>query len=248
MGETHLVSTSSPWRQTTPLILTDAMFMFRSMLFIQQTNDPNAVLDQQAEDDAFYAATLREMVAMGLEIGRIIHQQVIAQSLDSPHSQIDDQSSVSYDRVFRAVRRGIMLAKRLKDPEPVRKQAAARRQIARDVGNAIQSQAKSPKDAENLYAGLRDRLDTPDFEEDLENRPIQDIIDDIRKDLGLSASLPREWAGVRGMQQTEQTPEQPPETPAPMAPAPCGTTNQHQTTQAPANHSKTQGPPYPPGS
>jgi hypothetical protein len=195
------------------------------MLIIQQTSDPSAILDQQAEDDAFYAAALKEMVAMGLEIGRIVHQQVIAQSIDSPHSPIDDQSTVSYDRVFRAVRRGIMLAKRLKDPEPVRKQAAARRQVARDVGNAIKSQAKSPKDAENLYADLRDRLDTPDFEEDLENRPIQDIIDEIRKDLGLKPSPANPVARI--------------------APSQCGTT-QDQANQPPTNGVKSAlGPHHP---
>ncbi len=235
------------------------------MLIIQQTSDPSAILDQQAEDDAFYAATLKEMVAMGLEIGRIVHQQVIAQSIDSPHSPIDDQSTVSYDRVFRAVRRGIMLAKRLSQPEPVRKQAAARRQVARDVGNAIQSQAKSPKDAENLYADLRDRLDTPDFEEDLENRPIQDIIDEIRKDLGLKTPVARIAPSQCGTTQDQTTTDltqpspacgrgegDPAEEPAHpgnlMAPAPCGTTNQTQTTQMPATNPRTPGPPYPTGS
>jgi hypothetical protein len=153
------------------------------MLVVNVPTDPDTILSQQDEDDAFYAAALREMVALGLDIGRIIHQQVVAQALDSPHSPIDDQSSVSYDRIFRAVRRGILLAKHLKKPVPPPKpanQGEAHRQIPRKLGDMTESQQPS--------RDKRDRLDTLDPIEDLENRPPQEIIDQISKDLGLATT------------------------------------------------------------
>jgi hypothetical protein len=154
------------------------------MLFIQQSGDPNAIMDQQAEDDAFYAATLREMVALGLDIGRIIHQQVVAHALDSPHSPIPESASHDYDRVFRAVRRGILLAKRLNQPFPERPHTEARHQPRREPDQTNESEAASPEKSDRI--DRRDRIDEPEHEDDLGNRPTPEIFNEIREDLGLA--------------------------------------------------------------
>ncbi len=57
------------------------------MLVVNVPTDPDTILSQQDEDDAFYAAALREMVALGLDIGRIIHQQVVARPSTAPTPQ-----------------------------------------------------------------------------------------------------------------------------------------------------------------
>jgi hypothetical protein len=61
-----------------------------------------------------------------------------------------------------------------------------RRRIIRDVEDTIQ-RTTGPAEAETLHAELLDRLDAPDLDDDIENRPIGDVIADICRDLGLAA-------------------------------------------------------------
>jgi hypothetical protein len=63
---------------------------------------------------------------------------------------------------------------------------AARRRIVREVEDAIQ-RTVGDAEAAILHADLIDRLDGPDLDDDIDTRPIADIIADICRDLGLAA-------------------------------------------------------------
>ena len=94
-----------------------------------------------------------------------------------------EKAAASYDRVTRSVRKSIWLVRKLS--EPPKDRTAARKRIIRTVEDAIQCHAE-PSDAESLQEELLDRLDAPDLDDDIDNRPVADIITDIIRDLGLA--------------------------------------------------------------
>ncbi len=116
--------------------------------------------------------------------------------------------SAAFDQVARTVRRCIMLAQSLDTPKPPARtltpdrtadRTAARKRILRAVEDTLGRQAYDDSyrvcdPTEVLHAELLDRMDAPDLDRDIESRPIDDIIKDILRDLGLAA-LPgtRPW-------------------------------------------------------
>ncbi len=118
--------------------------------------------------------------------------------------------AAAFDSISRTVRRCIMLAQNLDAPrKPARPPApshtaapdrtAARKRILRAVEDTLgrQDYDDSYRDCdptEALHAELLDRMDAPDLDREITNRPIDDIIKDILRDLGLAA-LPgtRPW-------------------------------------------------------
>ena len=94
-----------------------------------------------------------------------------------------EKAAASYDRVTRSVRKSIWLVRKLA-AEPSER-LAARKRIIRVVEDAIQCHA-DPFEADDLHEELRDRLDTPDLEHEIAARPVEDIITDITRDLGLA--------------------------------------------------------------
>jgi len=116
--------------------------------------------------------------------------------------------AAAFDAIARTVRRCIMLAQSLDTPkQPARTPApnhaaartAARKHILRAVEDTLQRQDyddgyRDCDPTEALHAELLDRMDAPDLDAEIANRPIDDIIKDILRDLGLAA-LPgtRPW-------------------------------------------------------
>ncbi len=115
-----------------------------------------------------------------------------------------NKTAAAFDQIARAVRRCVALAQSLDEPaKPARTPApdrtAARKHILRAVEDTLgrQDYDDSYRDCdptETLHAELLDRMDAPDLDRDIESRPIDDIIKDILRDLGLAA-LPgtRPW-------------------------------------------------------
>ncbi len=102
----------------------------------------------------------------------------------APQSSLLD----AYERITRSIRRSIMLYMKLVAPvkQPASQQRiAARKRIIRDVEDAIQSKAPADEQ-EKLHAELLERLDRPDLEYDIANRPIADIVTDMCRDLGIA--------------------------------------------------------------
>jgi len=132
-------------------------------------------------------------------------QALIAQPAPAraPAASLQDLAA-AFDSISRTVRRCIMLAQSLDKPaKPARTPApdrtAARKRILRAVEDTLGRQDyddsyRECDPTEALHAELLDRMDAPDLDRDIESRPIDDIIKDILRDLGLAA-LPgtRPW-------------------------------------------------------
>ncbi len=168
----------------------------------------------------YYTRVLHELIDVGVEIARTLPAQARAQAADGAHAEPgaataapgrdepkDDTPpaptdiALAYDRITRAVRRTILLARKLTEPAPApdtaaaqaaaRHRVASRKRIIREVedaiGRATQGSATHTR-AETLHAELLDRLDGPDLDEDIGHRPAADIVADICRDLGIAAA------------------------------------------------------------
>ena len=142
-----------------------------------------ALPDAAAKDAAYYRRVLHELIDMGVDLARMIHGQAKADAGG------DAGLAVAFDRIARTVRRTIGLARRLDEPvagrDAARRRVAARRQIIRAVEDAIQD--REPERREALEAELLERLDRPDLDDDIDHRPVDVIIAEICRDLGLTA-------------------------------------------------------------
>ena len=111
----------------------------------------------------------------------------------SPANDQFPDPTLAFDRITRTIRRTILLAKKLpslgfdlgraQNPEnPTLRRIADRKRIIRQVEDLIQRNAE-PHEQESLQAEFRERLDSPDLEDDIDHRPIPDIVLDICRDL-----------------------------------------------------------------
>jgi hypothetical protein len=124
------------------------------------------------------------MLDIGSEMAEILTYQI--------RSQIEDPEAAratvsAYATLAQSVRRTIMLHEKLGQPKknPARR-ILVRRRIIRDVEDAIAREARSPAEQETLHAEFIERLDRPDLEEDIADRPAAEIITDICRDLGVA--------------------------------------------------------------
>ena len=180
-------------------------------------SEPHTNPGPQAEDDQFYREVLYGLIEVGAELVRHLPQQAAAQAqapqqhpapqptpAPAPSPDAVAPLAIAYDRITRAVRRCIALARSLNDPahspkHPAPNRTAARKQILRAVEDTLGRQDYDDSyrvcdPTEALHAELLDRMDAPDLDRDIESRPIDDIIKDVLRDLGLAA-LPgtRPW-------------------------------------------------------
>ena len=163
-----------------------------------------------------YRRVLHELIDMGADLARMVHAEarsridLRAEAQTAAGSRADRlaageltpaaDATVAFDRIARAIRRTVSLARRLDEPVPAREtvqraaaehRAAARRLIIRAVEDAIQRQPSDDAawDTEgDCYAELEERLDGPDLDDDIDHRPVGDIIVDICRDLGIAAA------------------------------------------------------------
>ncbi len=166
-------------------------------------------------DHDHHRRVLRELIDIGLDLARLIQAQAHAQPPAEPGPEPTSAPALpappppdhaaAFDRVARAVRRSILLARALDDPPRPRAAAnddlpgpartAARKRIIRDVEDAIHREAAgvpgSPVHAAAraaaLHRELHDRLDAPDLDDDIRARPVAAIVADLCRDLGLAA-------------------------------------------------------------
>jgi hypothetical protein len=125
---------------------------------------------------------LNDLVDLGHELARAIVEQTKTRVMPAA------TAALAFERVTRCVRRCAWLVRELAKPLNTTDRVAARKQIIRTVEDTIQRTAEHPDDAEALHGELRERLDSPDLEDDIHSRPIIEIIADICRDLGLAHS------------------------------------------------------------
>lgn len=173
------------------------------MMFADQISNTEATRDQQDADNDFYAAALKEMVGLGIDVARIIHQQIVAQAIDSPHTPVGESASLAFERVSRAIRRTIMLARRLQQQAPLRHATTGEPTSSEAETNAKSTtrelveprepgerpeRSERPERPEPL--DQPDSPDSPDRLEDFGDHPTHHIFAEIRKDLGLPPIVP----------------------------------------------------------
>ncbi len=140
---------------------------------------------------------------MGADLARRLHRDATAPAAATPPANEPQAApaadiAVAFDRIARCIRRTVLLAQRVAEPaRPIaarepgpdagQRRVAARKQIIREVEDAIGRTERGTR-AEALHAELLDRLDAPDLDDDILHRPVADIIADIQRDLGLAAA------------------------------------------------------------
>ena len=159
------------------------------------------------EDAAYYKRVLHDLIDIGADLARIVHDQAKQQAarqteaataalppIPPANDRLPDPT-IAFDRIARAVRRTILLAQHLEKPaaerNPNRHRIAARKRILRKVEDTIRREAQ-PGDRPALQAELLDRLDAPDLEDDIDTTPLEEIITDICRDLHLAFN-PQTW-------------------------------------------------------
>jgi hypothetical protein len=150
---------------------------------------------------------LLRLVDIGAEIAEMVLQDAALQAeycrtVNSigPTPPPTPEPTAAYDRVTRAIRRTVTLLHKLPElarkanepPKPsaapkAERRTAARKRIIRDVEDTIQRTTKDDE-AERLHAEFLDRLDSPDLDDEIDDRPVDQIIADICRDLGLAHS------------------------------------------------------------
>jgi hypothetical protein len=144
-----------------------------------------------AQDALYYRSVLHAFIDMGTDLARQIHQQALSTPTPAePAPSAAHGLAAAFDRLARAVRRSIVLARKIAEPAAPAAagdhRSAARRHIIRAVEDTIQRSVPDAK-ARSLHDEFLDRLDAPELEDDLQNRPVADIIAEICRDLGLDA-------------------------------------------------------------
>jgi hypothetical protein len=169
------------------------------------TADPQNPAEQQAGDAQYFRQILLGLIDIGADLARLVHTEAKAAAATPRSAPTAEPASAiapgiipdiaaAFERISRAVRRCIALARKVAEPIPsatdhaAEHRTAARRRIIREVEDTIQrTAAGADAEAEALHGELLDRLDGPDLDADIANRPIADIIADICRDFGLAA-------------------------------------------------------------
>lgn len=152
--------------------------------------EPSADDDVQADRDV-----LQGMIDTGVSMQHMIHAAAQAAFVAdaAPGGKPGTcakplrELATGFERIARAVRHTILLKQSLSETRRAAraKRAAARKQIRRAVEARIHAAGLKPEQAERLRAELVERVERVDLDEQLDHVPIEKIIADIRKDLGL---------------------------------------------------------------
>ena len=146
-----------------------------------------ACTPEEATEDAQHRRVLSLLIDLGAALAQEIAQ--------TPSDPVTDRAE-AFERVSRATRRAILVARHVAQqiahrPAPAapltaaQRRTTARARLLREVQDTIQTKAR-PADADALRAELIDRIDAPELDADLLNRPTADLIAEFLRDLGLA--------------------------------------------------------------
>jgi hypothetical protein len=185
--------------------------------------DADALAEQRAQNTQYYLRALHHLLDISTDIATLVQRQAHAQAAaqaeppQPPDHPADSAAAaalsrflspppldptMALERIGRTIRRTIILADKLNQPPEVRpapkppsgpdNRTTARKRIIRAVEDTIQRNVDGDA-AERLHAELLDRLDEPDLEDDIATRPVEEIIRDICRDLGVAMEGSRPW-------------------------------------------------------
>ena len=167
--------------------------------------EPADLATQRDEDAQYYRQVLHELIEIGTDLARTLHRQAATEPNNQPNAEPaaaqapTPDPSIAFDRIARTLRRTIVLARKITEPTPPRpkdlaaerraertneRRLAARKQIIREVEDTIQRRSKGAE-AEALHSEFYERLDDPELDDDLDQRPVAEIIKDICRDFGI---------------------------------------------------------------
>ena len=165
--------------------------------------EPADRANQRDEDAQYYRGILQELIEMAADIARAVHRQATAETGNAPSTEQaakpaaapTPDPTIAFDRIARTLRRTIALARKLSDParpapseraaaQAAERRLAARKQIIREVEDTIQRRSNGAE-AEALHSEFYERLDDPELDDDLDQRPVAEIIKDICRDFGI---------------------------------------------------------------
>ena len=146
-----------------------------------------AVADAAAEVRAAEGASpMPTSLAEAIEADR-----AFAAAAEARHTVVAraDVVTRAFARIARCIRLTVAQAERLDRgwARPTRsddRRAMARRQVARAVADVIAREAEGER-AERLTESLTERLESPDWEDEFEDLPVEEVITRICRDLGL---------------------------------------------------------------
>ncbi len=139
--------------------------------------EPNPLAAQRAENREHYRDILRRVIG---------HGALIIEALD-PAFNDPVAVAAAYHDVARAIRQGIMLADKLAEPIPEPREPP---QPINPEPTRHRQHAAEPTRSEPAEPLERERIEPPEPADQLPDRPVEDIILDIRRALGL---LPIAW-------------------------------------------------------
>jgi hypothetical protein len=143
--------------------------------------EPSA--DHLAEGTVYCRRILGNLLDIGNEMAAILAHQIRSQQ-DEPEAA--QKTVAAFATLARSVRRTVMLHEKLGHPNKnTARRIAARKRIIRDVEDAIECHA-APGEQETLHAEFLERLDRPELEEEIADRPVGEIVTDITRDLGVA--------------------------------------------------------------
>ena len=162
--------------------------------------EPTTAPEQRAENAQTYLRVLHRLIELGASLAERIQLQPVNHAEETaagiePSADPATATSLAFDRTVRGVRRSILLAQRIQDPPPPRAAAdpaqhrsLVRQRILRVVEDEIHEKFRGEA-ADALCQELLERLESPELEDEIDTRPADEIIIDIRHDLD-TAGLP----------------------------------------------------------
>ena len=149
--------------------------------------------DRRVMDAAYYRGILHGMIDVGAllvaQIGQHARKEIENAGPDGV-AEPTPEVRAAYVDITRSMRRSVLLAQKLDEPvrapraQPAERQHAARRRIIRAVEDAIQRESYEDE-VEDLETELLERLEQPEMDDEIDSRPVDEIITDICRDLGL---------------------------------------------------------------
>ena len=150
----------------------------------------------QASDAEYYRHILHQVIEINVTLARVLDQRVQAHAEPAPpdaeprHDLITIAAAVN--DTSRTIRHCILVARKVAEPikaapDPEQRRVAARQRIIRQVEDKIHRHSFDQDEADSLNAELQERLERPDLADDIDHRPIAEIIADLCRDFGLEA-------------------------------------------------------------